>query len=94
MSLCRAACQNSYFVLCPVPAYYAYMFMHLCLRSYVFPVVQTWVLDVRDKLASMHICIGQDVPLEQMHSGLQRASVRVSVCITALNSRFNHETCL
>lgn len=78
-----------YSVSLPVPVCYVYMFMHL-LCSYVFPVVQTWVLDVRDELASMQVCIGQDVPLEQMRSGLQRAC---EYCIAALNRHFNHATC-
>lgn len=50
---------------------YARMSLCLCVCVfYVFPVVQTWVLNVTDKLASMLVCVGQDVPLQQMHSGL------------------------
>lgn len=50
---------------------FARMRLCLCVCTYALPVVQTWVLDVTDGPASMQsVCVGQDVPLEQMHSGL------------------------
>lgn len=49
-----------------------YAFVYCQLRKYLFPVVQTWVLDVTDELASMLVCVEQHVPLKQMQSGLPR----------------------
>lgn len=50
---------------------------YLCVNAYMctrlFPVVQTWVLDVSDRPVSMQtFCVGQDVLPQQMHSGLGR----------------------
>lgn len=74
ISLCRVEVSMSdccsHHVLLPVRVCVTVL-VYLCLRvcAYVFPVVQTWVLDVTDELASMLVCVGQDVPLQQMHSG-------------------------
>lgn len=64
---------------------FACMRLCLCVCTYALPVVQTWVLDVTDGPASMQsVCVGQDVPLEQMHSGLLQHCVWVWACVAAL----------
>lgn len=56
--------------------YYLCVHACLCVHTSVFPVVQTWVVDVTDKPVSMHaVCVGQDVPLQQMHNGFREAAL-------------------